>query len=386
MASPHVAGAVALLLEGRPGTRPREVQRRLQNTARPAAWWGFPSLGLADNVHRQGAGMLRIDDAVKAHATVSPSSLALGEIEAGAVTNTLRISLAAEKRSGPGRNDPPVTYTLGHQPAVSTGPSTFVPAFYAGFATAAFSVRSVTLGGRRGHDDDEATIDVTISPPPDSTTRLFGGYITLTPNDGGIVLRVPYAGYNGDYQQIAALTPTTARVPLARQARRHGPLQPAGRCGIHARRRRHSVHPVPFGPSGEDAEDGGHQCRDRPAGRLCRHRAVPAPQQHGDLVLRVSMGRDHHEAGRRQPKRVPNGSYRIDLSVLKAWAIRTTRRTSSTGCRRRSSSAGPSVRGRTPIIGGEASSDLTSRGRARRKMGEGRAVRRPQTPDPSRAA
>src|SRR5262249_4309279 len=108
MSSPHVAGAVALLLEGRPGTKPKEVEERLQNTARPALWSGNPTLGFLDNVHRQGAGMLRIDDAVTAHATVSPSSLALGEIEAGAVTKALHIRLAAEKRIGPGRNDPPV--------------------------------------------------------------------------------------------------------------------------------------------------------------------------------------------------------------------------------------------------------------------------------------
>ena len=127
MASPHVAGAVALLLEGRPGTKPKEVEQRLQNTARPALWWGNPALGFLDNVHRQGAGMLRIDDAVTAHATVSPSSLALGEMEAGPVTNALHMSLAAEKRRGPGRDDPPVTYTLGHVPALSTGPNTFTP-------------------------------------------------------------------------------------------------------------------------------------------------------------------------------------------------------------------------------------------------------------------
>ena len=59
MSSPHVAGAVALLLEGRPGTKPKEVEWRLQNTARPAPWGGDPGLGFPDNVHRQGAGMLR---------------------------------------------------------------------------------------------------------------------------------------------------------------------------------------------------------------------------------------------------------------------------------------------------------------------------------------
>ena len=93
MSSPHVAGAVALLLEARPHTSPGEVQKRLQNTARPHLWWGDPTLGLLDNVHRQGAGMLQIDDAILADAIVSPSSLALGEIESGSATRSLRISL-----------------------------------------------------------------------------------------------------------------------------------------------------------------------------------------------------------------------------------------------------------------------------------------------------
>ena len=81
MASPHVAGAVALLLEARPDTEPAEVQARLQNSAQPHLWWGDPTLGFLDNVHRQGAGMLTIDDAIEADAVVTPSSLALGELE-----------------------------------------------------------------------------------------------------------------------------------------------------------------------------------------------------------------------------------------------------------------------------------------------------------------
>jgi len=48
---------------------------------------------------------------------------------------------------------------------------------------------------------------VTVSPPPRASgAREFGGYITLTPDDGSEVLRVPYLGYNGDYQAIQVLT------------------------------------------------------------------------------------------------------------------------------------------------------------------------------------
>jgi minor extracellular serine protease Vpr len=224
MASPHVAGAIALLLEARPNARPREIVRRLQNTARPKVWWGNPGLGFLDNVHRQGAGLLQIDDAVLADAVVSPSSLALGEVETGAVTRTLRISRAKsyehegrwpDGRRGRGEDgdDGPVTYTLGHQPALSTGSNTFTPSFFSSFATVAFSAPSITLADRRHHDDDVNSVAVTITPPAPDVVRLFGGYITLTPSDGGTVLRVPYGGYHGDYQAIVAMTPTPFGFP-----------------------------------------------------------------------------------------------------------------------------------------------------------------------------
>jgi minor extracellular serine protease Vpr len=231
MSSPHVAGAVALLLEARPHTSPGEVQKRLQNTARPHLWWGDPTLGLLDNVHRQGAGMLRIDDAILADAIVSPSSLALGEIESGSATRALRISLeglgnpSARRRNRTGNVADQVTYTLGHEPALATGPNTFIPIFLAGFATLQFSTPTVTLGGQFAKDD---IVFVTITPPA-SPAKLFGGYITLTPDDGGTVLRVPYAGYNGDYQEIPVLTPTQFGFPwLAKVVGANLVNQPAG--------------------------------------------------------------------------------------------------------------------------------------------------------------
>ena len=231
MSSPHVAGAVALLLEARPHTSPGEVQKRLQNTARPHLWGGNPTLGFLDNVHRQGAGMLQIDDAILADAIVSPSSLALGEIESGSATRPLRISLeglgnpSGRRRNRPGNVADQVTYTLGHEPALSTGLNTFTPSFVPSFATVQFSTPTVTLGGPHASSE---TILVTIAPPA-LPAKLFGGYITLTPDDGGTVLRVPYAGYNGDYQEIPVLTPTPFGFPwLAKVVGANLVNQPAG--------------------------------------------------------------------------------------------------------------------------------------------------------------
>jgi len=235
MAAPHVAGAVALMLEARPQTSPREVQERLQNTARPHRWSGNPDLGFLDVVHRQGAGMLQVDAAILADAVVSPSSLALGEIESGSAMRVLRIRLSDDDRRRRGRrrgrghgrgrgrgrghgsddDDEAVVYTLGHQPALSTGrqPSpnaaSLIPTFFNAPATVTFSRSTVVVGDdHRGRgDDDSVAFAVTVSPPPRASgAREFGGYITLTPDDGSEVLRVPYLGYNGDYQAIPVFT------------------------------------------------------------------------------------------------------------------------------------------------------------------------------------
>ncbi|MCU0691235.1 MAG: S8 family serine peptidase, partial [Polyangiaceae bacterium] len=83
MASPHVAGAVALLLEARPSTPALAVRDSLQNTAVPAAWSGDTSGDMPDCIPHQGAGMLHIDAAITGKARVSPARIAAGESQAG---------------------------------------------------------------------------------------------------------------------------------------------------------------------------------------------------------------------------------------------------------------------------------------------------------------
>jgi minor extracellular serine protease Vpr len=200
MSSPHVAGGVALLLEAKPGTSARAVRGMLQNTAEPKAWWGNPGLGFLDNVHRQGAGMLDIVGAVEATTSVTPSKLALGESEAGPATRTLTLT---------NRSDAEVTYDLSHVPALSTGPNTFTPAFFTGFASVSFSQAGVTIapGG-------SATVDVTITANPGLADRSqYGGYLVATGDDNSVT-RVPYAGFKGDYQSIPVLTAGGFGFPL----------------------------------------------------------------------------------------------------------------------------------------------------------------------------
>ncbi|MBA3487321.1 MAG: S8 family serine peptidase, partial [Lysobacter sp.] len=92
MSSPHVAGAAALLLQASPNTPAQAVGRIMQNSAVPKAWSGSPGLGFLDFAHRQGAGMLRIDDAITAATRIEPGKLSLGESEAGSAFRTVELS------------------------------------------------------------------------------------------------------------------------------------------------------------------------------------------------------------------------------------------------------------------------------------------------------
>jgi minor extracellular serine protease Vpr len=196
MASPHVAGGVALLLEDNPRLRASEIRTILQNSADPAVWWGNPGLGFLDNVHRQGAGMLDIAGAVEAGTHVSPGKLSLGESEGSpSQTELLRITNTSSET---------VTYQLSHEPALGTHGSTFGPGFNDWFADVSFSQESVTLRAGRS-----TTVRATITAPEELENlpqQIYGGYLVIGAEDGEDY-RVPYAGYVGDYQAIDAVRP-----------------------------------------------------------------------------------------------------------------------------------------------------------------------------------
>jgi minor extracellular serine protease Vpr len=212
MSSPHVAGAVALLLEARPKNLrelgPQRVLGILQNSAKPHPWSGNPGAGLLDNVHRQGAGMLDIQAAIEASAEITPGKLSLGEsLQAGPAIRTLTVT----SLPGTGKT---VTYTFDHEPALATngminGPSAItLPSPSAGYAAVSFSSPSVTV-----KNNQSASVQVKITPPVDTRALdhgIYGGYITISGDDK--VYRVPYAGFIGDYQSIRVLTGTRVAV------------------------------------------------------------------------------------------------------------------------------------------------------------------------------
>lgn len=200
MSSPHVAGAAALMLQAKPNTPSNAMRSRMQNAADPKNWWGNPGLGFLDNVHRQGAGMLDIPGMILATTTVEPGELALGEGEAGPQVRTLKIE---------NKGASAVTYNLSSVNALSTGANTFTPAFFGGDAGVAFSAASVTVPA-----NGSATFDATITPASGPVGGLYGGYVVLTDAASAAnVLRVPFAGYVGDYQARQVLVATINGFP-----------------------------------------------------------------------------------------------------------------------------------------------------------------------------
>jgi subtilisin family serine protease len=193
MATPHVAGAAALLLAG--GKSPAAVATLLSNYAVPATWSGNPAAGVPESPLRDGAGLIKVDSSLAATATVAPRKISFGEGLGGSQILTVTNTGSTAK-----------TYDVEWSPAVSPIPTTsaWPNSFGFDFAdeTVSFSSNTVTVpaGGN-------ASVTVTATVPasaPDA--ELYGGYVQFAPRGGGSTLNVPYAGYKGDYQAQQVLS------------------------------------------------------------------------------------------------------------------------------------------------------------------------------------
>ncbi|NHA15561.1 S8 family serine peptidase [Thioalkalivibrio sp. XN279] len=200
MSAPHVAGAVAMLLEAKPDTPASHIRDILQNTAEPKVWSGNPLSGFLGPVARQGAGMIDIVAAVEGTVRVSPGKLSLGESEAG--THPVSLTVYNSGADDVTLDLEAETAVIGVTRSIPSGPPDNPGAtgigYFLGGSGVAFEAESVTVpaGG-------SATVNATVFTAP-GQDELYGGYITLS--GGDTMLRVPYAGYLGDYQLINPLS------------------------------------------------------------------------------------------------------------------------------------------------------------------------------------
>lgn len=204
MASPHVAGAAALLLQARPGMSAREARTLLQNHA-TLRWFRSGTTTytdlFADYVARQGAGMIDIPASLTATGSVTPSKFSLGESAPNATKSKVLVV----------RNALPynVSYVVSNYPALTLAGTEFKPIPDPSGA----SVKA------NGTDIDNGTLTITVPAYGQSELNLeitapgaapdksqYGGYIQLDGKGTGD-LSVPYMGFKGDYQSIKVLTP-----------------------------------------------------------------------------------------------------------------------------------------------------------------------------------
>jgi minor extracellular serine protease Vpr len=209
MSSPHVAGLAALILQAKNmNIAASQVRTLLMNTASPKG--ENTALNGLEPTWRQGAGMANVVDAVTTPAWVTPSKISLGEGNGGSQQLTVTNSGTSA-----------VTYDLSSLSTIATGPSTNPAAVYpfnftylTGLTNAAtFSSPSVTVPAGAS-----ATVDVNIAANPGLRDKsLYGGYVVLTPRGSGVTLRVPYVGFFGDYQSLPVLTAANCGLPAVFQ-------------------------------------------------------------------------------------------------------------------------------------------------------------------------
>jgi minor extracellular serine protease Vpr len=189
MASAHLTGIVALMLQAQPTLTPAEIADVLRNTARPLTAESSTAL---ESPVRQGAGLARVEVAATVRARITPSKVSLGESQ-GMTSFTRTLTF---------RNDgaTELNFTPTHTPTLTAVGASFAPTFaVVGQASVAFSTPTVTVpaGG-------SATVNAIITPNTNAPERsLYGGFLVFTA--GSTVLRVPYLGFSGDYQSMTIL-------------------------------------------------------------------------------------------------------------------------------------------------------------------------------------
>jgi len=202
MASPHVAGAAALLLQAYPNTAAKDMRTMLMNTASLRWYLNGSTLvtGVPDYAQRQGAGMINIVNAYTNSVRATPAKLSLGE----SATFATRSKVVVLKNTGARRE----VYTAYNYPALTIGGTTLAPTPVQKYAT-------MTINGQSADSASgvqiivppfsEVELNVVVTPPVGAADKAqYGGYVDLESTTSPNIV-VPYGGFVGDYQSIQVL-------------------------------------------------------------------------------------------------------------------------------------------------------------------------------------
>jgi len=164
--APHVAGAVALLLQRHPSWTPKQVKSALMTTAGPA--WGDSSRTVEASVLIQGAGLANLAAADTPFLFSDPQSLAFGDlaVTAGGASSSLIVALS-DAGGGGG------TWQVEVQPQAST----------AGASVSASPAVVIPPGG-------QTTLQITAAASSSAVGADQYGFVVLRRD--GVQRRIPY--------------------------------------------------------------------------------------------------------------------------------------------------------------------------------------------------
>ncbi|KAJ1726019.1 hypothetical protein LPJ61_005476 [Coemansia biformis] len=233
MATPYVAGAVALLKQARPDLDATQIRQALIASAKPVT---DPRTGQRTTPLASGAGLLNIYDAVKTHALISPPFIAINDTiyeahpdgNVAIAEHTITITNMDTRRAAQ-------LYTA-HLLANSV--TMFQPNGL--LSDAVFNQLPLDTWPPNKDDVPPSTqpqlmcigctqsiapgasvqVSVRIFRPtglPESERWFYGGFLDFRLQWGGDAAArshtVPYIGYNGDYRKIGVLAPASSGFP-----------------------------------------------------------------------------------------------------------------------------------------------------------------------------
>ncbi|KAI8052884.1 peptidase S8/S53 domain-containing protein [Syncephalis plumigaleata] len=214
MASPYIAGSLALYLQAHNGTNVTNanIRETFQNAAKPAVQ-SSTRHWIASPVVQQGAGVVDVQQAVFGKTRVTPSRLALNDTDQ-LDSNGAHITRTITVANNHGETK---TYRLSHLPALSvqgfnsTGMVPSVPVQRTAHAIVTFSQRNVEVPAGQSRE-----ITITIAPPrrlPDAEKWIYSGYVVVDPISNNTsqcsskassqeAVHVPYMGMKGRLRDV----------------------------------------------------------------------------------------------------------------------------------------------------------------------------------------